>query len=60
MLKKIFKAEDVKPCGFMIQRLYSQMYPNGLTGEEIKELSKRHGFMKRVYDLVVIPYVNRK
>lgn len=52
---KIYKAEDLKVCGFVIQRLFSQIYPDGLTGAEIKALSKKHGWMKRVYDLAVIP-----
>ena len=52
--KKIYRAEDLKVCGFIIQRLFSQLYPDGLTGAEIKEKAKNHGFLKRVYDLVVV------
>jgi hypothetical protein len=52
--KKIITPEDVKICGFAIHRLYTIMYPNGLTPEELKQLSKQHKWLKRIYDLVVI------
>lgn len=53
--KRTYKPEDIEICGFVIHKIYSQLYPNGLTGAEIKALSRKHGWLKRVYDLVVIP-----
>lgn len=52
--KKIIMPADVEICGFAIHRMYSMLYPNGLTPEELKALSKNHKWLKRIYDLVVI------
>lgn len=51
--EKIYTAEDLEICGFVIKNLFSQTYPNGLTASEIKEKGREHGWMRRVYDLVV-------
>lgn len=53
---KVYKAEDLDVCGKAIQHLFGQMFPNGLTGDEIKEKAKKSGWMRRVYDLVVVKY----
>ena len=52
-MKKLYKANDIKDCGIVIMRLYKQMYPQGLTIEEIESEAAQHGWMKKVYDLVV-------
>ena len=52
--KNLITPEDVEVCGFAIHRMFSMRYPSGLTVEELKELSKQHHWIKRIYDLVVI------
>lgn len=54
--EKIFEAKDIAVCGFVPQMLYAQLYPNGLTAREMKDEVKKHPWLRRVYDLVVIPY----
>ena len=51
---KIYKAEDVAICGFVIEKMFAESYPDGLTAPEIKAIAKKRNWMKRVYDLVVV------
>lgn len=53
---KVFTSDDLDACGKAIKHLFGQVYPNGLTGEEIKEKAKKSGWMRRVYDMVVVRY----
>ena len=57
---KIYKSEDLAICGFVIQKLFKEAYPNGLTASEIKTLAVKRKWMKRVYDMVVVVYGKRK
>ena len=50
---KIYKAEDLTACDFVIQKLFKEAYPDGLAARDIKVLAKKRKWMKRVYDLVV-------
>jgi hypothetical protein len=54
MKEKRYKAEDLSACGFVIQKLFKESYPDGLTATEIKEAATKRKWMKRVYDLVVV------
>ena len=51
---RVYTAADLDACGFVIKRLFAQLYPAGLTGAQIKEKAKTSGWMRRVYDLVVV------
>ena len=51
---KVYTASDLDACGFAIKHLFGQKYPQGMTGAEIKENAKKSGWMRRIYDLVVV------
>ena len=51
--EKIYKAEDLSVCGFAVKKLFSQIYPNGLTAAEMHEEAKKHMWVKFVYGRVV-------
>lgn len=51
--EKIYKAADVSSCGFAVKKLYSQVYPKGLTAAEMREEAKKHMWVKFVYGRVV-------
>ena len=51
---RVYTADDLDACGFAIKRLFGQLYPGGLTGAQIREKAKSSGWMRRVYDLVVV------
>lgn len=52
--ERVYTADDLTACGFAIKHLFGQLYPTGLSGAEIKEKAKASGWMRRVYDLVVV------
>lgn len=52
--EKIYKSEDVSVCGFAVKKLYSQIYPKGLTATEMHEEAKKHMWVKHVYERVVL------
>ncbi len=52
--KKIYTSDDIAVCGFVMQKLFAEAYPNGLTASEIKTIAAKRKWMKRVYDMVVV------
>lgn len=54
--KKIYKAADVAACGFAIQNLFAQIYPNGLTADEIEAEADKHMWVRIIYEQVVKPH----
>ena len=52
--EKIYKAEDLSVCGFAVKKLFSQIYPDGLTAAEMHVEAKKHMWVKFVYERVVL------
>lgn len=51
---KIYTAADLSVCGFAVKNLFAQIYPNGLTAEEMHEEAKKHRWVKFAYERVVL------
>lgn len=52
---KIYKAADFSACGFLVEKLFAQVYPKGLTADEMKEEAKKHSWVRYAYERVVNP-----
>lgn len=50
MEREKITADKLSSHGAIICKLFQINYPNGLTRRELEELSKEHGWLRRIFE----------